>query len=162
LRLEANIFASHFNGGNKNMLDNISAYTATFDSIKRIDNLTGVKTGKGYNNMLSIYTTQLNSSVTQLYVAYREHHKEMLARVDSLRTFAFVVMIGIGLLISTIIAYSITVRLRRLSDFMNKYVESKFKVRSRFEPDNSKDEIAGLVKNFQVLENEITVQFEKY
>ncbi|HYG50261.1 MAG TPA: SpoIIE family protein phosphatase [Flavobacteriales bacterium] len=162
LRLEANVFASHFDKYNKEMLNNIAAYTTTFDSIKHIDNLTGVKTGHGYNNLLSIYTFQLNGSVTDLYNAYREHHKEMLGKIDSLRTFAFVVLISLGLLISTIIAYSITIRLRRLSDFMNRYVESKFKIRSRFEPDTSKDEIAGLVKNFQVLENEITVQFEKY
>jgi serine phosphatase RsbU (regulator of sigma subunit) len=162
LRLEAGVFASNFKNSDKKMLNNISAYTTTFDSIKRIDILTGVKTGNGYNNLLTLYTSQLNSSVSELYAAYQEHHKEMLSKIDSLRTFAFVVLIAIGLLISMVVAYSITMRLRNLSNFMNKYVESKFKIRSRFEPDNGKDEIAGLIKNFQVLEHEITVQFEKY
>ncbi|HLP13096.1 MAG TPA: SpoIIE family protein phosphatase [Flavobacteriales bacterium] len=162
LRLEASVFASNFKTHDKKMLLTISAYATTFDSIKRIDVLTGVKTGSGLNNMLNIYTSQLNKTVAGLYDAYKEHHKEMLAKIDSLRIFAFVVLISVGLLISMVIAYSITIRLRKLSDFMNKYVESKFKIRSRFEPDNSQDEIAGLVKNFQVLENEITVQFEKY
>jgi serine phosphatase RsbU (regulator of sigma subunit) len=112
--------------------------------------------------MLSVYTSQLNASVNELYHAYKIHHEEALAKIDSLRTFAFVVLIAIGLLISMIIAWSITIRIRKLSDFMNKYVESGFRIRSRFVPDNSKDEIADLYKNFQVLEDEITVQFEKY
>lgn len=162
LRLEAGVLASKFKSGKKEMLNNISGYTTTFDSIERIDNLTGVKTGNGYNNMLTIFTSQLNYTVAELYKAYKNQHEAMLAKINSLRTFAFVVLISIGLLISMIVAWSITMRIRKLSDFMNKYVESKFKMRSRFEPDNSKDEIAGLIKNFQVLENEITVQFEKY
>lgn len=162
LRLEAHVFTSKLGSNDKQLKEAINKYVITFDSIRVADNLTGVRSGKGYSNVLYVYNSQLNYSVKELYRDYKRYHEEMLTKINHLQYFATVMLILIGLIISLIMAYSITVRLRALSDFMNKYVESKFKIRSRFDPVNGRDEISHLIRNFQVLENEITVQFEKY
>lgn len=161
LRLESTILLSKFKD-NKEMRLAIENYHTVFDSIHFIDNLTGIKTKKGYCNVLNIYTSQLNYSVNNLYKEYKAFHKESLVKLTYLQLFVTIVLLFIALLLSIMISSSITGRVRKLSAFMNKYVDNQFRIRSRFEPDVNKDEISDLVKNFKVLEDEITVQFEKY
>jgi sigma-B regulation protein RsbU (phosphoserine phosphatase) len=161
LRLESTILLSKFKDGSE-IKNSIVNYYTVFDSINFIDNLTGVKTKKGYFNMLNIYTSQLNYSVNNLYKEYKTFHKEALTKLTYLQTFVTVILLMLAFLISIMIATSLTGRIRKLSAFMNKYVENQFKIKSRFEPDMNKDEISDLVHNFKVLEDEITVQFEKY
>lgn len=162
LRLESLVLRSKLNSANKELLQNLNEYYTTFDSIQVIDNLTGLKNGKGYANLLNIYTSQLNYSVNNLYKEYKDIHKDSLLKIEYLRVFATVILILIAIIISALISSSITVRVRKLSDFMNKYVANKFRIQSRFEPDLNNDEISALIKNFKILEDEITVEFEKY
>lgn len=158
-RLEGNQLMGRINSDLQPVLQ---SYIQVFDSIVMADHLTGIRTKYGYNSMLNMYSSQLLSSINGLSASFKEYQKRMVQKIDYLSVFALIVFILSALLIGIIIANSITNRVRTLSNFMNHYVSSKFKARSRFEPDHRNDEISTLIKNFEILENEITVQFEKY
>jgi len=162
LRLQSSLLASRLPQKDSSLRYCLTMYATTFDSIRKIEMLTGIHNRGGYTNMLSIYTSQLHTSVTDLYAAFKRYHQDMISRIDKLSIFATVVLFIVATIMSLLISSSITNRVRKLSVFMNRYVESKFRLRSRFEPDYNKDEITELVKNFEILEHEITVQFEKY
>lgn len=161
-RLQSSLLGSALLTKDTSLRHCLQEYVAAFDSICRIESITGLHNRGGHASMLAIYTSQLHGSVADLHDAFRHYHQDMIRKIDQLSVFATVVLFLVATLMSMLISSSITNRIRKLSVFMNKYVESRFRMRSRFEPDYNKDEITELVKNFEILEHEITVQFEKY
>lgn len=160
LRLESSILNNKLS--NVTLRETLSKYNQTFDSIAQIDYINGIKTQTGYFNMIQIYAQQVHESTNELYKAYSNFYKKTLENISNVNVFVTFILLSIAILLSVFLANSITARIRMLSDFMSIYVKSRFKTQSRFEPDFHKDEITTMIKNFEVLENEISVQFEKY
>lgn len=140
----------------------LDKYENSFESIVRFEKKIGLTKDDGLFSQSNKAGESLLSQVYNLNGVVSDEKNELLL---SLNTNYFILVIAFLLaivIVSIKVSNGMTKRLKTLSNAINHFVESGYRNSQITQKSYGKDEVGELTKNFQVLENEITVKFKDY
>ena len=145
----------------KELFKKLNNYERSFMELSRLETFIGLRNNSGFKAHVDNKAKQLINELEEVKAKMELAQTKL---IDELRWYYFIglfVFISFSLFASFQLSRSMTDRIKKLTNELNKFVQSNFKeVTSRTKP--AKDEVGKLTKNIKIMEEEIAVHFENY